>query len=380
MKNIINTLLIFLILCSCNNESKTINEPSIEKEKKEVVKQKSIDRSIEPIKIMEDRSTDIALKENRQALVYKLIHNNHLDSLKKLNLDSFDFSRRFRQNINQIFDNNCLESFCDSNTYKYLTEIELLELNSRFDTATRFIKAIDFKNKQLIKYWLEHSNEDYYKQEVDLDESGEIGYFISPFGKALESNNIELIDLFRKYGVSIEPKDLKYTKGKSIIYILDELIKQGTEIDSLINVSIIDAVYFGNIEKVKIFNKYGAKFNIKSKDQIPLFHYNVISQGWPMSEGFDKRIKITRYMLVNGVDVNAQNAKGQTVAHIILGFYSDDGPGYEVYQKDRINFLKLFVEYGINLNIKDNEGFTFYDMLQKSPHHLVKEYVKNNAL
>ncbi|MGB0916665.1 MAG: ankyrin repeat domain-containing protein [Flavobacteriales bacterium] len=355
---------LLLVFLGCSNQvEKSDNGNDIEDRKKPIQKRQI---SIPP-------QAETEKQQWYQYYISTAIKNNDLDSLIILNPDTSKLSKRFIHQLNGIFKQIEVERKCDSLTVQYLLEKGVLKFAHKQDSAYSFLLAVQYHNLNLIHYWLDNSN--LAKMELSLSESGDDLYNISPFGKALEMNDFELVELFQEH-VIITPDDLKYTETESTRFVLESLRKRHFQIDSISTESLHDAIFFGKVEKVKVLAEYGA--NLKSSYRgTPLFHLCVQSHGFPLGEWLSERLEIASFMLENGVDVMSENNQGETVAHIILGGYSDDGPGYEEYQKDRINFLKLFSRYDIDLDKKNKNGKSFYDLLEASPHHLVKKHIES---
>ena len=158
---------------------------------------------------------------------------------------------------------------------------------------------------------------------------------------------------------------IHFAAYKGNLDIIIELIKLGIDykIKNYSGLNVMHMASQGDCPNVLIFFKDKYKMNINEKDEngnTPLHWACYMSSECAIT-----------YILswINEDEVNIQNDNGKSPLHIALF-------------SDRINIIKKLINKGIDLNIKDNEGKTVFDIAKENPNlnnifKLLKEY-KNN--
>lgn len=120
--------------------------------------------------------------------------------------------------------------------------------------------------------------------------------------------------------------------------IAEALIEAGADTDTLTShgsSSIELAIWFGNLEIVKLLMQKGAVVNM---DKILL------------SAATSKDIGITKFFVDQGANINAQDNTGMTPLH------------FSSFQRHLVNNAKYLIEKGADVNIKSKRGYTPLDL------------------
>lgn len=177
-------------------------------------------------------------------------------------------------------------------------------------------------NVNIIKLFIEHK--------VNLNVSDEQGK--TPLMISLNTRDLEVVKLFLENGVNVNAKD---NEGKTALMIccaigIQEIIKclieYNANVDSIDNKSgnmLLYAIEGGCLEYVKTFHKkYNQDINSRYEDD------NTNTLMIACNGGY---FEIVRYLVENGVDVNAVNKEGDTALNI----------AYFNSHVDIVNYLKF---------------------------------------
>jgi len=258
-----------------------------------------------------------------------------------------------------------IERVCDSIMFKYIISNKLVFFSTHSDTIMSMIKAVESDNEQILEYWLKNSNKKYSKDKINIDDSGEREQFFSPFGRALYFDKFELIELFLKYNINITVEDLYFTKDKSVILILDSLSKNDKNIQYHLDYNLRNSAFDGLLFKTQELIKYGANVNFIDSTGNSVLFYTILRHEWPYVEPYKEKIKIAEYLLEKGANINYQNTDNQTVTLRLLSNQAIDSYDNK-YMEYQQMFLDLFRKYKANFKLKDNNGKTSFDYLEKS--------------
>ena len=125
--------------------------------------------------------------------------------------------------------------------------------------------------------------------------------------------------------------------------------KADTELYNLYgNTALHEAIYSQNNDIVKILLTHGAPVNAgrKTNGKTPLF--------------YAKSLETAQLLLSSGAEVNVQNKKGQSVLHLSA-------------REGHKDLIKLFVEYGANMELVDFKGETPLSMAKEEMAQFIKE-------
>ncbi|MFK7787364.1 MAG: ankyrin repeat domain-containing protein [Crocinitomicaceae bacterium] len=238
----------------------------------------------------------------------------------------------------------------------------------------KFLIEQDFNIRQSIVYAAENNNLAMVKllaskgADVDFTQKRRKGLFrksyVSPIGKAVSHNNLEMINVLIKHGVSRETaihEALDYGKNEIVLSlskdmedkswllieafersndpIVKKLIAQGVppnSIDNDGNSMLLIAASNGDLSKVQ---KCVEEYNLY------VFKKNVAGENALMKAARKGSVQICSYLLEKGITVDAQNNKGETALFYAL----NDG------SRSAFDFL---VKNGADLNHKSLDGNT----------------------
>lgn len=260
--------------------------------------------------------------------LYKATKSNNLDKVKKLLKHDIDVN--YLDPINEAVKNNNIDM------------VKLLLKNGASVTGQSLADAIDNDNFVLVKLLVKNLN------------NGELCKHISIL-KAVEHNNIEMVDYLLKHNFFISPP------------------------------CVYKAVSNGNIDMVKLLLKKGGDINYKdSYEQTPL----IISLG---------DTDIFRLLVENGADISKLyyqiGSLSQEQLEILLENGLDVNNPINSYSSPllhEVNSLKLLgiiLKHGADINKKDSEGNTpllnaIYSNRQDKVEYLIKNKadvtIKNN--
>lgn len=149
------------------------------------------------------------------------------------------------------------------------------------------------------------------------------------------------------------------------------------EQDTLMN-KLIHAISYNNLSMVKHIVALGVNLNKTDSryNRTPLMH-----AGSVLSD-----IKIIKYLIFKGADVNVQNNKGRSALHMsvvsintdIINFLLNSGADINIIDNEgstplhwaaeikRTNIMHILIKYGADLYTKDNMGNTPLDKLNNN--------------
>lgn len=194
-----------------------------------------------------------------------------------------------------------------------------------------------------------------------------------------DGSNIETVKLLLDYGATIDMKANEgftalmaatyYSRTTSSIETVKMLLDHGATIDMKTDEGftalMIASVYSNttsNIETVKLLLNHGADINIQNGQDFTVLHQVAFQSD--KSDMFD----MIDLLLSSNVNVNLQTASGLTALHVIAK-----------RNPNNFDIVKKFIDYGADINIKDNEGHIVLDYCGIKIKKQVLEYVLSKA-
>jgi ankyrin len=152
------------------------------------------------------------------------------------------------------------------------------------------------------------------------------------------------------------------------------LLKNGANVNALDNsgkTPIIIAAARNNIEVVKVLLDYNADINIADNlDATPLHYSSHLGN-----------LEITRLLLNNGADINASGEVGTPLlvaASCLYDLYYT--PNWDEIESQKIAILKILLEKGANINVRNSEGATpLHQAAGGGSANIVKWLIENGA-
>ena len=163
---------------------------------------------------------------------------------------------------------------------------------------------------------------------------------------------IDYADLLIKYGADVNTlitgvPPLGYADDVDMVNFL---LDKGADIELLDNnqeTPLFHAAY-GNVDAVRALVKRGANINAVDKYGNTPLHYTGDSM-------------VTTYLLMVGIDPNAQNKYQETPLHIAV---ATDDLAEDITREDAIKKIEALLEYGADVNIKNDDGDTPLDIVK----------------
>jgi len=173
---------------------------------------------------------------------------------------------------------------------------------------------------------------------------------------AVSIDNIKIVELLLKNNINVNLKDdnglapIHYaceTDGEEVnISILKLLIKHGANVNVKNNegqTPIFSAIYMNKMDKVKLLIMKGANVNVENYEGITPLHEAVMDN--------DINVSIVKLLIQNGANLNATTKYAKkTPLHNILK--------YQKNQKKRSKLVKLLINHGAKLDVKNFKGDT----------------------
>ena len=184
-------------------------------------------------------------------------------------------------------------------------------------------------------------------------------YFFNDF---VYSNDIDLANK-KLLELLNEPSDSNINKLKTIL----EQGASANAIDKDGRTVLMKAVFFGRKDSARLLISKGADVNARDKYGNTVLITSAINQ-------FPPQLKVMKLLVENGAKINAKNSKGWTA---LMEAAKGQPPQMikklkEIGREDLANasseMVKLLVEKGAKINLKDDNGFTALIMAVNNNH------------
>ncbi len=247
--------------------------------------------------------------------------------------------------------------------------------NNKFEIVNLFgrHRALESNNFNIVQFVLINEK---------MNESTKLKYLQLFYTYDININIMFMIDNSINKNISMYSSTLEYTIDKQYLHIFNWLSKSNIPHSFKSNFSILNLAFIqpkNKIAKAIIDMKTPIKsdININSKtpnEQQPLlngFLWSYITNIQSGSERYENDILLNKceFLISRGYDINLVDKMGYSILHVsILNiFLIESNNKSQASSKVLIDFIKYLIENtDIDINLKDNEGLTAYDLINKS--------------